>query len=68
MLGGGGGLTANEYICAVHNGAQINFGDLIPHLTYDAQLKVTFFSSPKAAILTLKRLQKTRMTVKIVFE
>jgi hypothetical protein len=35
--GGGrvaGSLSANEYSCAY--GAQINFGDLTPHLTYDS--------------------------------
>jgi hypothetical protein len=30
--GGGGGVSANEYSCA--HGAQINFGDLTPYLTY----------------------------------
>jgi hypothetical protein len=33
--GGGCGVSANEYSCA--NGAQINFRDLTPYLTY-AQL------------------------------
>jgi hypothetical protein len=35
MRGGGGvcGVSASEYSCA--NGAQINFGDLTPYLTYD---------------------------------
>ncbi len=28
------GVSANEYSCAAH-GAQINFGDLTPYLTYD---------------------------------
>jgi hypothetical protein len=33
MRGGGGcGASANEYSCA--NGAQINFEDLTPYLTY----------------------------------
>ncbi len=33
MGGGGGyGVSANEYSCA--HGAQINFGDLTPYLTY----------------------------------
>jgi hypothetical protein len=31
--GGGCGFLANEYSCA--HGAQINFGDLTPYLTYD---------------------------------
>jgi hypothetical protein len=33
--GGGGrcGISANEYSCA--HGAQINFGDLTPYLTYN---------------------------------
>ncbi len=30
--GGGCGVSANEYRCA--HGAQINFGDLTPYLTY----------------------------------
>jgi hypothetical protein len=30
---GGGGVSAKEYSCA--HGAQINFGDLTPYLTYD---------------------------------
>jgi hypothetical protein len=30
--GGGCGVLANEYSCA--HGAQINFGDLTPYLTY----------------------------------
>jgi hypothetical protein len=30
--GGGCGVSANQYSCA--HGAQINFGDLTPHLTY----------------------------------
>ncbi len=30
--GGGCGVSANEYSCA--HGAQINFGDLTPYLTY----------------------------------
>jgi hypothetical protein len=29
----GGGVSANEYSCT--HGAQINFGDLTPYLTYD---------------------------------
>jgi hypothetical protein len=29
---GGGGVSANEYSCT--HGAQINFGDLTPYLTY----------------------------------
>ncbi len=29
---GGGGVSANEYSCA--HGAQINFGNLTPYLTY----------------------------------
>jgi hypothetical protein len=35
--GGGGvaGISANEYSCA--HGAQINFGDLTPYLTYEFQ-------------------------------
>ncbi len=28
----GGGVSANEYSCA--HGAQINFGDLTPYITY----------------------------------
>jgi hypothetical protein len=31
--GGGGWVSANEYICA--HGAQINFGGLTPYFTYD---------------------------------
>jgi hypothetical protein len=31
-IAGGCGVSANEYICA--HGAQINFGDLTPYLTY----------------------------------
>jgi hypothetical protein len=37
--GGGGyecGVSANEYSCA--HGAQINFGDLTPFLTYGADI------------------------------
>jgi hypothetical protein len=30
---GGCGVSANEYSCA--HGAQINFGDLTPYITYD---------------------------------
>ncbi len=33
--GGGCGVSANEYSCA--DGAQINFGDPTPYLTYDLQ-------------------------------
>jgi hypothetical protein len=32
MRGGGFGVSANEYSCT--HGAQINFGDLTPYLTY----------------------------------
>jgi hypothetical protein len=31
--GGSGGVSANEYSCA--HGAQINFRDLTPYITYD---------------------------------
>jgi hypothetical protein len=44
--GGGGsvGVSANEYSCA--HGAQINFGDLTPYLTYDANdLTTSMFSN-----------------------
>jgi hypothetical protein len=38
--GGGGsfGVSANEYVCT-QEGAQINFGDLTPYLTYDWQTR-----------------------------
>ncbi len=47
---GGSGASANEYSCA--HGAQINFGDVTPYLTYgateqsggDAKVKFCFFS------------------------
>jgi hypothetical protein len=53
--GGGCGVSANENICA--HGAQINFGDLTPYLTYgpavyqaivvdDATASVTKYLSP----------------------
>jgi hypothetical protein len=32
--GGGCGVLANEHSCA--HGAQMNFGDLTPYLTYDS--------------------------------
>ncbi len=64
-VGGGGGCG---FIHSCAHGAEINFGDLTPYLTYDAQLLVTFLSGPRAAILTLKCPQKTLMAVKIVFE
>jgi hypothetical protein len=32
------GVSANEYSCA--HGAQINFGDLTPYLTYGAALEI----------------------------
>ncbi len=39
--GGGFGVPANEYSWA--HGAQINFGDLTPYLTYDSGLTDAFF-------------------------
>ncbi len=37
--GGGGscGVSANEYSCTLYTGAQINFGDLSPYLTYGVE-------------------------------
>ncbi len=37
---GGGGVPANEYSCA--HGAQINFRDLTPYLTYEAGKRYIF--------------------------
>jgi hypothetical protein len=34
--GGDGEVSANEYSCTLYTGAQINFGDLTPYLTYGA--------------------------------
>jgi hypothetical protein len=42
--GGGCGVSANEYSCA--HGAQINFGDLTPRLTYALTVTKTNRISP----------------------
>ncbi len=39
--GGCGGVSANEYSCA--HGAQINFADLTPYLTYGRRLVVDVY-------------------------
>ncbi len=39
-VGGSCGVSANEYSCA--HGAQKNFGDLTPYLTYGGNLKDDF--------------------------
>ncbi len=38
--GGGCGVSANEYSCT--HGAQINFGDLTPYLTYSMPIAVNY--------------------------
>jgi hypothetical protein len=63
---GGGGccVSANEYICS--HGAQINFGDLTPYLTYDANLSsfncniVILLNQCKEKALTYRRWRFTK--------
>ncbi len=53
--GGGSGVLKNEYSCA--HGAQINFGDLTPYLTYEtnyiADHKVRALNSYAAGVQIL---------------
>jgi hypothetical protein len=48
--GGGGvaGVSANEYSCA--HGAQINFGDLAPYLTYDSKIRLGGVKSKSGSV------------------
>jgi hypothetical protein len=46
--GDGGGVSADEYSCA--HGAQINFGDLTPYLTYGFDLLLVFTHAKNMAI------------------
>jgi hypothetical protein len=47
------GVSANEYSCA--HGAQINFGDLTPYLTYDCTFLSACLEQEKKALLFNQR-------------
>ncbi len=53
--GGGCGISANEYSCA--HGAQINFGDLTPYLTYVSYEYWCIYVSP-ICVYTMYGMQK----------
>ncbi len=61
--GGGGscGVSANEYSCA-QNGAQINFEDLTPYLSYDTVPQVCRKGEPFVDLLLLGNLPANRLS------
>jgi hypothetical protein len=48
MRGGGWGVSANEYSCA--RGAQINFGNVTPYLTYNDTPSARQISKPGCSV------------------